>query len=180
MSIEQWLDEATPEQRKVKVCFDRRLLGELAEAREELDNFPEVGDPIEKTLGEESNEARDAAQARVDELERQVKDKTRELVFEGVGWGAWRKLIGDNPPEADQEGTFKRAVELGFMPHAVINIGFNAETFIPAAIVASCVEPGISSSQVKDLMEKSPPGVLERIWTAVLEVNTGGGRDPFS
>ncbi len=180
MGIEQWLDEATPERRTVKVCFDRGLLSRYAEAQEELDGLPEEGDPIESTLGEGSFERRRELDAVVKHLGEEVKSKTRELVFEGVGWGKWRELISDNPPAEDQDGVFKRAVQLGFMPHAIINVGFNAETFIPAAIVASCVEPGLSSDEARQLLDKSPPGVLERIWTAVLEVNTGGGKDPFS
>jgi hypothetical protein len=184
MSIEQWLSEATPERREVKVCFDRRLLSQLNSAQDELTKYPPRGikddSELDRVLGDDSYAEREAAEELVHDLEEQVKAKTRTLVFEGVGWGIWRELIASNPPQEDQDAVFKRAVQLAYMPHALINIGFNAETFVPAAIVASCVEPGLTSSQAKSLLEKSPPGVLERIWTAVLEVNTGGGSDPFS
>jgi hypothetical protein len=185
MSITEWLDEATPERREVKVCFDRRLLSQLDSAERDLTAIEADIDPLDDTegnrvLGEGVNEPLTEAKARVAELTAQVRDKTRTLAFEGVGWGKWRELIAANPPAEDQDGIFKRAVQLAYLPHALINIGFNAETFVPAAIVASCVEPGLSLDDAKKLLDQSPPGVLDRIWAAVLEVNTAGNKDPFS
>ena len=172
MAIEHWLEEATPDRREVSVCFDRRLLSELVAARAELGAVEDT-----KMLGKTPE--RESLELRVVELEDAVRSKQRALVFEGLGWGPWRDLIAKHPPEAEQASVFAQAVQLGFMPHSLENVGYNAETFVPAAISASCVEPGISVHEASTLLRKAPPGVIERIWTAVLEVNVAGGSDPF-
>jgi hypothetical protein len=174
--LSAWLDEATPERREVPVCFDRRLLSDLAKAKEALLEDTEPAN--EPTLGGVS--ATSEARERVAELTEQIRAKTRIFVFEGLGWGPWRALMAKHPPAPDQAETFARAVQLAFMPHAVENIGYDAETFVPAAIAASCVEPGITEAEARRLLDSAPPGVLERIWTAVLEVNLAGGSDPFA
>jgi hypothetical protein len=172
VGIADWLDESTPDRREVTVCFDRRLVSELVAAKEQLKSF-EADGMLEKPEPLRKLEARVAA------IEDKVRAKSRTLVFEGIGWGKWRDLMGKFPPAPDQLDTFERAVKLGFMPHAVENIGYNAEEFIPAAIAASCAEPGISVEEASRMLRTSPPGVIERVWTAVLDVNLGGANDPF-
>jgi len=169
-----WMQEATPDRKELKVCFDRRLLSDLAQARARLDARTTaasgtLGQPSQKELRRE-----------IEELEKQIQSKLRTVAFEGLGWGAWRDLLAKHPPAADQADTFRRAVELLFMPHAVQNVGFNAETFIPAAISACCVEPGITETEAMSFLKTMPSGVVERVWSAVLEVNHAGAADPFA
>lgn len=171
MAFSEWLSEATPDRQEVTVCFDRRLLSSLAKARADLDDIPKTD-----TLGDD---ALRAARDTVADLEAQVAAATHALVFEGIGWAAWRDLLAKHPPHKDQAETFLKAVQLGFMPHSIVNVGYHAETFIPAAIAASCTEPGISTHEAQEMLRFSPPGVIERVWTAVLEVNLAGNSDPF-
>lgn len=183
MTIAEWIAEATPDRREVPVCFDRRLLFQLDAAVKRRDHAAASEVKGGKTLS--ISEEEKALQAEVDDLEAKVSAKMRILVFEGLGWGPWRELLSQHPPSDDQAEVFSRAVQLGYTPHALINIGYNAETFHPAAIAASCTDPGITEEQARGFYEEVPgkgglpPGVLDRIWTAVLEVNTGGGKDPF-
>lgn len=177
MTIEQWLAEATPERREVQVCFDRALLSRLDAATKRLDHAAASEPKDGKTLAVSPEEK--ALRKEVAALEAAIGEKTRTLVFEGLGWGPWRELLAQHPPTEDQAKVFQRAVELAYMPHSIVNVGFNAETFVPAAIVATCKEPGITLEQAAKLLRESPPGVIERIWTAVLAVNTAGGADPF-
>ena len=172
--ITAWLDEATPDRREVTVCLDRRLLSQLVTAKAEL---KEAQEQSEGMLGKA--EPVTALEARISELEDAVRERSKTLIFDGLGWGAWRELVAKHPPADDQAEVFARAVGLAFMPHAVENVGYNAETLVPAAISASCSDPGISVHEADTLLRKAPPGVIERIWTAVLEVNLGGNTDPF-
>lgn len=176
MTIEQWLDESTPDRREVPVCFDRGLISRLEAAQQRLAHVV-ASEPKEKTLAPSEEKAE--AEAAVAELEAKVAEKTRILVFEGLGWGPWRDLLAQHPPQADQAKVFNRAVQLLYMPHAIVNLGYNAETFCPAAIAESSSEPKITLEQAKTMIRKAPIGVLERVWTAVLEVNTAGQNDPF-
>jgi len=172
MTVKEWLDESTPDRREVVVCFDRRLVSELVKAKAELEDARSLNAGM---LGDNLT----AYTAAVADLEEAVRAKSRTLVFEGVGWGRWRDIISKNPPVEDQASTFSRAVQLGFMPHAVENITYNAETFVPAALAASCTDPGMTVHEATTLLRKAPPGVIERLWAAVLEVNLAGASDPF-
>lgn len=173
MSLGEWLEESTPDRREVTVCFDRRLVSQLVAAKAASEEA-RAGN-----AGMLGNEEYLALKDQVESLEEQVREKSRLLVFEGIGWGSWRDLVAKHPPQHDQAETFMRAVKLGFMPHAVENIAYDAEGFVPAAISASCVEPGITLPEASTMLRKAPPGVIERVWSAVLEANLAGGDDPF-
>lgn len=167
MGLGEWLEkEATPERREVPLCLDRRLLGRLVQLRKAEKDEP-------KMLGRDRSE--------IEQVEREVAAKTHVVVIEGLGWGRWRDLEAQYPPEPDQLDTFKRAVQLGYMPHALENLRFDAEGFVPAAISACAVDPKITIEEAREFLESPavPPGVIDRLWSAVLEVNFGGQDDPF-
>ena len=174
MGIAGWLEESTPDRREVTVCFDRRLVSALIRAQEDLKFAQGAGDGMLEKAPELG-----ALEDDVAELSAQVRARSRTLAFEGIGWGRWRDLIAKNPPDVDQAATFARATQLGYMPHAVENLVYNAATFIPAAIAASCADPGMTVDEATRLLDTLPPGIVERIWTAVLDANLAGASDPF-
>lgn len=176
--VDRWLEQATPDRRVVNVCLDRALVSRLLVARKELADLEveTVGVAGTKMLG---NDRASELTATIAELEGAYQAASKAMVFEGLGWGPWRELVSEHPPAREQADVFAQAVAFGFMPHSIENIGWNAETFVPAAIAASCVDPDLSVAQAATILRKAPPGVLDRIWTAVLEVNWAGADDPF-
>lgn len=173
--IDRWLEEATPDRETVGVCFDRALLARLREAQDELAEARKAADGV---LG--SDEVT-RLRAEVDALEAEVRDKTRTFTFESIGWGRWRSLLADHPPESDQDGVFRRAVDLSLLPLSLRDLSFNETTFIPAAIAASCSEPSdLTPKAAMQMIETLPTGVIGRIWSAVLKVNHEGQDDPFA
>lgn len=169
MGLAEWMEEATPDRREVRICLDRRLVSRQIELRKLIERRDQ-----DKVLGQSVKERQELA-----EVDKQVESKTRAIVVEGLGWGRWRALMAKHPPAKDQAETFARAVRLAFMPETVGSMTFNAETFVPAAIAASAVEPQITAEEVTELLDKAPPGIIDRIWVAVLEVNLAGSDDPF-
>lgn len=169
-----WLKEATPERREVTVCFDRGLLSRMEAKRKRL---KELEANATGMLGGDAE--RDALATELEELEQQVRDRSRRLVFEGLGWGRWRDLLAKHPPTPEAPEVFEQAIALAYMPQSIRHVGWNAETFAPAAIAASCVEPGITEDEAREFLTSFPAGVIERIWSAVLEVNLTGTDDPF-
>ena len=165
------MQEATPDRREVRICLDRRLVSRQIQLRKTIARRAEEQG---KTLGHSVDERQELA-----EVEALIEAKTRTLVFEGLGWGRWRDLMAKHPPAKDQAETFERAIKLAFMPENVGSMAFNAETFVPAAVAASAVEPPVSVEEVVELLHRGPPGVIDRIWAAVLEVNLAGSDDPF-
>lgn len=175
MAFADWLNESTPDRREVTVCFDRRLLSAFSALQERIAANQAASADEPQMLGGSD----DPDEIELEQLRAEVAEKSHVLVFEGIGWQAWRDLLAAHPPKKDQHEIFAKAVQLAFMPHSLLNLGFHAETFVPAAIAASCVDPGITAEEAAEMLRNSPPGVIERIWTAVLGVNLAGDDDPF-
>lgn len=149
----EWQKESTPERKSVTVCFDRTLSSEW-EAAEKAAASPG------KMLGEKPD-------ASLEELRQRVRERSRTLVFASIGAKRWRDLLAGHPPTKDQ-----RREQGALLDH-------NPETFPAAALVAACVEPGLTAEEAAWIMDELPLGVANRIWAACLEANVSGSRDPF-
>jgi hypothetical protein len=172
MSLGDWLDEATPRQARVPVCFDGELLSRLEEAKARS-----VEASLQPMLGDEKKME---ARAEVEELEAEVKAKTRVFVFSSIGWGRWRDLVSKHPPRPEAADIFEQAVEMKLLPRGFSELETDETTFVPAVLVATCVEPGIASTgEAMKLLESVPTGIVSRIWDGILKVNHGGMQDPF-
>jgi hypothetical protein len=172
MSLEEWLAEATPRRARVPVCFDGDLLSRLEDAKKRT-----IETTLSPMLGDEEKLE---AKAEVTKLEAAVKEQTHVFVFQSIGWGRWRDLVSKHPPRPDAEEVFERALEMKLLPHGFSDLETDETTFVPAVLVATCVEPGIATP--KDairFLESVPTGIVSRIWDGILKVNHGGQNDPF-
>lgn len=156
-----WLAESTPDRKEVGVCFDRRLLSELAAAERELGEVPSAGE------GKTNAMLSDPVKKRVTDLRAQVKEKTRVLAFESVGMRRWKQMLSEHPPTEEQSLRFGRLLD------------HNPETFPAVALAASCTEPGLTVEEAQRLLDELPVGVVDRIWAACLTANVAGSPDPF-
>lgn len=157
-SFAEWQSEATRDRAQVSVCFDRALLSELEAAEAELVQVPVTG-----TLGDE----RTALTAHVDQLKETIREKSRVLVFEGIGRKAWRDIQAEHPPTEAQRKEYG-----AFLDH-------DPESFPAAAMAASCLEPGLSVEEAQWLCDEMPVSVVDRVWSTCLRANVTGSRDPF-
>lgn len=175
--VDEWLEGATPDHREVGVCLDRALISRQVEIEEKLADLAQVkGATLAEGGDRKQTEA--ALQAELDQLLAEIKSKTRTLIFRGIGWGPWRDLQAKHSPDPAQAETFEKAVQFAWMPHALRTLTFNASTFWPAAMAASCDE--LTPAQARKLIELLPVGVVDRITNALLAVNMGGDADPFA
>lgn len=152
-SIDDFLDQVEPRVVTVRVPIKGDLLERIGEISRELG----------KALREdESLNLPDRApqlQAELDQLRAEMEDNAVTFRFVGLSNRAWSELLAECPPD-DKE----RAQGLDFHP----------ETFIPAAISASCTDPdGITPDKVLAMMEKLTLGVFDKIWSACLLANIG-------
>lgn len=147
--LESWLQETTPHEETVRICFDRNLVSQWEDAvaahREAKKGMLEAPEDIE---------------ARIAELAEKVRDATKIMVFRSIGHRPWRRLLAEHPPSKQQ-----RAEGLDHDP----------ETFVPAAMAATCVVPGMTVEQANRILETQPDLVVDRIWAAVLSANLIGG-----
>lgn len=151
--FDSWKQEATRHRVTASVCFDRALVAEFEEAVHALDEATRdskqmlAGIPVE-------------LENRVADLEKQIEGKTRELVFESIGRRAWKRLIADHPPTQDADD---------------VRAGYNLETFVPAALARSCVEPGLTLEQAEWIITELPDAVYGAIVEACFRANLQGG-----
>jgi hypothetical protein len=148
-----WQKEATPHVAKASVCFDRALVAEYEEAVRDLDRAT-------KGTSEMLDGPRTELANRVADLEKAVQSKTRELVFRSIGRRAWKRLLADHPPTKQPED---------------MKAGYNLETFVPAAMAASCVSPGLTLEQADWIMAELPDAVMGEIVDACFTANLEGG-----
>lgn len=139
-AFEQYLAEATLPCREVSVCFDRKLLYDLADAEKAGD------DKLVKSLT------------------KKVEASRREMSFEKLDGKLWRDLISKHPPNKKQKAE----------GHT-----HNPETFYPAAMAATCIEPGITFEQAEKFCDTFPVLEVEKVMAVVYELHAMGGRDPF-
>lgn len=156
-----WQKEFTRDRVEARVCFNRALLAELDQAEKALAAIP---DSDSKML--EGNPDRAKAEKRVQTLRQQIGKSRKTLWFESIGTREWRKLLGEHPPTDEQK-------------EATPTLDHNPETFPVAALVRSCVDPGLSLEQAKWLMEELSVAETDKVWTACLAANITGARDPF-
>lgn len=109
----------------------------------------------------------DELRERVEATEQAIEDAKTEFRFQAVGAKAWADLVAAHPPTAAD-----RKVE----PRAEIH----ADTFYPAAIAASAVEPEITVEQAEQLRALLPDDLWTLLGTATMQANIGGGDTPKS
>lgn len=169
MSITEWQKEATPERATVGVCFDRRLLSELEAVEKELEEAEEAKSTNDGMLGTSTEVTTrvKTLEERIKTLRGEVKEKTRTIVFEGIGRLKWTDLSNEHPPSEVQKKEYP-------------GITFDPNTFYAPAIAASCIEPGLTVGEAKWMLDTLPEAVVMRITAALEKANYFGARDPFA
>lgn len=155
--FESWKQDATPYTQHADVCLDRGLVAIFEAAARKLDQATRV-----RVGGEDTAmlEVSPELENHVAELEKQVQAKTRRFTFEAIGKRNWRKLMAEHPPTED--ALDKRA-------------GYNVETFVPAALAATCTDPGLTLEQADWLVNEQDEGVVAEIIRACFDANVEGG-----
>jgi hypothetical protein len=148
--IDEVLAGIKPAQRTVPVCIDGTLGELLDEAKAEW------ADAVEGSVAV-GNPAVSAALDRIRDLEAQAESATVEFTVRNIGRKAWRKLITEHPPPADDLEGWR----------------FDPETFPVAALAASCVDPVMTLEQADLLAAKLSDGQFQKLSAAVFDVNVG-------
>ncbi len=106
---------------------------------------------------------RDAAQTAADKARKALETETVEMRFRALGRKRYDELVRAHPP-ADikaEDGTVKKSTD-----------PYEYETFAPALVAASCVEPGMTEDQVQTLFDEWNAAEVMELWVAALSVNT--------
>lgn len=155
------------QQVEVRVLLDQSMLVEHARLDEALRKAIDLDahlnrDPEAPVIAEQ-----------IRNLEQRIDDAKTVFVFEQIGRGAWLDLVAKHPPtdEERQQG-----------------LDHHPETFIPAALVASCKtvrtpdgnEGTLDVDNARFLMDELTEAEFRKLWGACLKANLGEASDPKS
>ena len=116
--------------------------------------------------------------AQVRELEAEMDAAKVPFKFRSIGRRAWMDLARDYPPTDQQlNDERKRADHVGERP---MDLEHNPETFPPAAIAASLVDPEMTVEQVRQLELDLTLSQWLLLWNKCVEANAGGVVDQRS
>lgn len=101
----------------------------------------------------------------IEALEAEIVAGEVPFVFQSIGRQAWTKLLAEHPPTDE---------------HRDLGSDHNPETFPPAALAASSVEPKMSVETATGMFDELNLSQWNRLWSAVLTANLGGGESPKS
>jgi len=120
------------------------------------------------TRGDLSENRLPEAPGIVDELravEAAIAASEFEFTFEALGRQEYLQLLAAHPPRHEDRTE---------------RLSFNGETFPPALVAASAVEPAISEAQAAQLVERLSDAQFSKLWNAALTVNIGDDSAPKS
>lgn len=102
---------------------------------------------------------------------RRMDEDSVMIIMQSVGRRRYDQLIQAHPPtDAQMDDAEKKKVD----PPS-----YNIETFTPALLTETIVEPQMTSDQIQVLFDDWGTGEIMRLFFAALEVNTGSKVDDF-
>lgn len=154
-----------PATKTVEIVLDPELAERVREAERRRDDADRrlaarSDDPDVQTEAWEAAAALEAFRAQA------VKDDAVVAVrFRSVGRHAWDDLIRAHPPTEEQVAEAKAG--------GMVELNFNSDTFPPAAVAASLVEPKMTADEVAELWDSPDWNQAELgiLFAAALEVN---------
>lgn len=160
------LKRKRPRTRTVDIILDDELAQEVADlAREVRIDRDYLGqlegrgatDPVRKLELDEK-------QQRLADLQRQLREETATMRFEGIGRERFEEIQDEHQPTDEQKA--EAAAKDDPPPE------WNPDTFPQAVVQASCVEPKMTEEQVAHLWKTWNEGELTAIWLTAYAVNT--------
>jgi hypothetical protein len=152
-----------PRRESTRVLFDQSLVARHRAATERHMRSFEASDAVD-----DEPIATDALVDLPNELaaiEVAIEAAEVEFVFQSMGRGRWLRLIAEHPagPEDRRDGW-----------------EYARETFIPAALAATCVSHDLTFDDARWLAEELDMGEFHRLWQACHTANAGEAMRPKS
>lgn len=151
----------------VDICDDPEALRALATAEKAL---LDASMAIPSDVLADEREARLATyRADVEQAKEAVEASTMQLLLGGIGRVHKRALLDEHPPrDEDHERVTEQGGVLGVK---LDKAEFNGDTYPPALIAASLIEPKLTAEQVAELTADWNDNEFMLVWFTALEVN---------
>ena len=143
------LRKKRPVEKSIEVILSDEEMDAYDRARLNLERLLLSTDPDEAEL--------EAARARVEEAKAALDEVTVVMTFRSVGRKAYDDLVMAHPPTDEQKE---------------MDYSYNPETFTPAIIAASCVEPDLTLEEATAIFDEWNGSEISQLFLTALEVNT--------
>ena len=128
-----------------------------------------MGDDAAKTLAEFVDDAVRPEREAYEKAAAALEAETVWLTFKALGTKRYDEIVKTCPPTEEQK-TEHRELTGADAPYDI-------ETFAPALLSASCVEPSMTEAQWRELLDEWNAAEVVAVFSAAIEVNTQP-RDP--
>jgi hypothetical protein len=163
--------EAKKAHRRTRLSVTATLRGDLVDEVDRLEEEMRAAAEVDKAENRDAVAPRIAE--RIQDLQAEAAESEVVFTFEGLGRGAWAKLIASHPPRTDDEQDSYGGTKLPYNP----------ETFPPALMAACCVEPAELRGDLdewREIHDEWNAGQVANLWQTCLAANTGVGITPNS
>ena len=152
LSVSEILQQKKPVTEIVPIVLDGSLADKWLEAKQAVESASEV--------------ERQAAQAALDELRPAVESATTEIEISAIGRRAYEDLVDKHKPTSQQIAKARKED-----PNA--DIAWNEDTFPPALLAASAIDPLMTQDEASDLLESDKFNAMEMatLIAAAIRVN---------
>lgn len=151
MDLDALIASAAPRTRTVQVCSR----GDLASRHEAL-----VAELQQVAMRESSlagNPEAERISGEIVAVQDEMEGSVLDVTVKALSRNAWLDLLAAHPPSREEA---RRGESM------------NPKTFPVAAVAACATEPKISGAQAEQLAESLPPGEWQKLWLAVVALNT--------
>lgn len=151
----------------MQIPMDSAAIDEAERLEPELRRL-RIEDGVQEDL---SVQVRETAE-HIDALQQQARASEVTFTFRGVGRGLYSKLLSEHPPTAEQRAAAGDAAD------ALI---YNVDTFPPALLAASIVEPEDLHGDLDEcatIHDEWSNGQVTRLWRACIQANNGVAETP--
>lgn len=150
------LRKKKPYERRIAVVLDPAAAMAFERAEQELEAArPATGSSSATKRAEEVTKRLKEAQAVYDTALAALDGTVVTLLFRAVGRKRYDALLLAHPPIKDDDSS-----------------SYNEETFPPALIQASCVDPVLDDETIAGMYDEWNWAEISQLWVAALEVNT--------
>lgn len=150
MDIDSILAAKQPARRTVPILLDPEVEQELIDATSAHARAQDRADR------QPTNSAAAAdltmAAVRLDRARARAREVTATFVFQAIGREAFETLRAEHAPTKAQRDEYrKQALAAGIPPHQAGELAHNPDTFPPALIAASCIDPVMTVDKAVEL-----------------------------
>ena len=152
-----------PNTRKCVILLDSSLAHQMNDLEAQIEALSKRREGTRLSLADTTEKEIEELLVKLEILEDQAEELTVEFTFQDIGRRNYDDLVHAHVPSADEKEEYKEAGGDGVL-------AYSTETFPPALVNATAIEPKISIESATEIFEEWAEGDLEMIFSTALLV----------